>query len=114
MPKITFLLRNGTEKVVEGESGQSLMEVAVKNNIETIEGACGGCLSCGTCHLHVHPDWWNKCLPANDSISDDEEDMMDLGFHIEDGKSRLACQIKLSDELDGLVVAIPGGKAKFK
>ncbi len=113
MPKVTFILRNGEKREIEAENGQTLMEIGVKNNIETIEGACGGCLACGTCHVHIHPDWWDKCLPDDGEISDDEEDMMDLGFHVEDGTSRLSCQIVINENLDGLVVGIPGGKQKW-
>ena len=81
MPKITFIYKDGTEKVVDAHLGLSVMEVALKNNIEAIEGSCGGSLACATCHLYVHPDWWDKVLPyGEDAISDDEEDMLDLGF----------------------------------
>jgi 2Fe-2S ferredoxin len=108
MPKITFKLKDGSEKVVDAPVGLSLMEVAVKNNIDQIEGACGGSLACATCHLYVAPDWWDKCLPDGEK-SDEEEDMLDLGFDIRK-TSRLCCQIMVSDELDGLVVAVPGTK----
>ncbi|PZQ46402.1 MAG: 2Fe-2S ferredoxin [Micavibrio aeruginosavorus] len=108
MPKITFIQKDGTEKVVEAPAGLSLMEVALKNNIPQIEGSCGGSLACATCHLYVHPQWWDKCLPDGDK-SDDEEDMLDLGFDVRK-MSRLSCQIMVSDDLDGLVVALPGTK----
>lgn len=108
MPKITFKLKDGTEKVVEAQSGLSLMEVGLKNNIDQIEGTCGGSLACATCHLYVHPDWWDKCLPDGEK-SDEEEDMLDLGFDVRK-HSRLSCQIMVKDELDGLIVAVPGTK----
>lgn len=111
MPKITFILKDGTEKIVDAQVGLSLMEVAVKNDIEAIEGACGGSLACATCHLYVHPDWWDKCLPDGDK-SEDEEDMLDLGFDLRK-YSRLCCQIMVSDDLDGLVVAMPGTKVDW-
>lgn len=110
MPKITFIYKDGKEQVVDAPIGLSVMEVALKNNVEPIEGACGGSLACATCHVYVHPDWWDKVLPANeDSISEDEEDMLDLGFDIRKN-SRLSCQIMVSEDLDGLVVALPGSK----
>ena len=110
MPKITFIHKDGSEKVVDAPLGLSVMEVALKNNIEQIEGSCGGSLACATCHLYVHPDWWEKVLPAGeDAITDDEEDMLDLGFDIRKN-SRLSCQIMVTDALDGLVVALPGAK----
>ncbi len=108
MPKITFMLKDGSEKMVDAPLGLSLMEVAVKNNIDQIEGACGGSLACATCHLYVKPDWWDICLPDGEK-SDDEEDMLDLGFDIRK-TSRLCCQIMVTEELDGLVVAVPGTK----
>lgn len=102
------MLKDGSEKIVDAPNGLSVMEVALKNNIEAIEGACGGSLACATCHLYVHPDWWEQCLPDGEK-SDDEEDMLDLGFDLRK-TSRLSCQIMVSDELDGLVVAMPGTK----
>ena len=108
MPKITFILKDGSEKIIDAPVGLSLMEVAVKHNIEQIDGTCGGSLACATCHLYVAPDWWEKCLPDGER-SDDEEDMLDLGFDVRKN-SRLCCQIMVSDDLDGLVVAVPGTK----
>lgn len=113
MPKITFLYKDGTQKDVEAPIGLSLMEVAVKNKITEIEGACGGSLACATCHLYVHPDWWKKALPEDeDQISEEEEDMLDLGFDIRK-HSRLCCQIMVSDTLDGMIVALPGTKTDW-
>ena len=65
-------------------------------------------VACATCHLYIHPDWWDKCLPDGEK-SDEEEDMLDLGFDLRK-TSRLSCQIMVSDALDGLVVAVPGAK----
>ena len=107
MPKITFLMPGGVEKEIEAPAGLSLMEIAQKNDIEQIEGACGGSMACATCHLYVHPDWREKCLPGDGAVSDEEEDMLDLAFDIRD-ESRLGCQIVMEDNLDGLVVALPG------
>ncbi|HEY8192141.1 MAG TPA: 2Fe-2S iron-sulfur cluster-binding protein, partial [Alphaproteobacteria bacterium] len=63
MPKMTFLYPNGHSKVVDAPEGISVMEIAQKNDIQEIEGACGGSMACATCHLYVHPEWRNKCLP---------------------------------------------------
>lgn len=84
------------------------MEIAQKHDIEQIEGACGGSLACATCHVYVHPDWAAKCLPEGEK-SMEEEDMLDLAFDIRK-QSRLSCQIMMTAELDGLVVALPGTK----
>jgi 2Fe-2S ferredoxin len=108
MPSITFILKNGTPKTVEAPLGLSVMEIAVKNDIDPIEGACGGSLACATCHVYVHPDWQDKCMPDGER-SDEEEDMLDLAFDVRKN-SRLSCQIKMTPDLDGLVVAVPGTK----
>ena len=107
MPKITFLRRDGTQKELEVQSGWSIMEAAVENGIEEIEGACGGCISCATCHIYVHPDWADKVTAQDNEKSEDEEDLLDTAFDVRE-ESRLGCQIKLTDELDGIVVALPG------
>lgn len=110
MPKVTFIFPGGERRDVEAPVGLSLMEIAQKNDIEQIEGACGGSMACATCHLYVHPDWWGRCLPEG-KRSDEEEDMLDLAFDIRDS-SRLGCQIIMSEALDGLVVALPGADVK--
>ncbi len=110
MPTITFIFPDGTRRAVDAPVGLSLMEIAQKNDIEEIEGACGGCMACATCHMYVHPDWQEKCLPDGER-SDDEEDMLDLAFDVREN-SRLGCQIAMTEELDGLVVALPGTDVK--
>lgn len=107
MPNITFILKDGSEKIIDAALGLSLMEVAVKEGIEAIEGACGGGLACATCHLYVHPDFKAKTMPEDDEISEDEEDMLDLAFDVRD-TSRLCCQVIVTEELEGLRVAMPG------
>ena len=108
MPQMTFIMRNGTPLVVDAPNGLSVMEIAHKAGFSAdVEGACGGSLACATCHVWVHPDWRNKTMPLDGEISEDEEDMLDLAFDLKK-TSRLSCQIMMSDDLDGLVVAIPG------
>lgn len=107
MPKVTFIMTDGSRKEVEAPLGLSLMEIAQKHDIEEIEGACGGGLACATCHSYIHPDWWDRALQEKDSISEDEEDMLDLAFDIR-YTSRLCCQIEMTEELDGMVLALPG------
>lgn len=106
MPTVTFIFPDGERRDVDAPVGLSLMEIAQKHDIEQIEGACGGCMACATCHLYVHPQWWSKCLPE-EARSDEEEDMLDLAFDVRDN-SRLGCQIVMSEALDGLIVALPG------
>lgn len=101
MPKITFVERDGNRKTVEAKSGLSLLEVARQYDID-IEGACEGSLACSTCHVIVDPQWY-EALP---NAEEDEEDMLDLAFGLTK-TSRLGCQIRVSDEIDGLVVTLP-------
>ena len=108
MPTIHFIHKDGSTKSVDAPIGLSVMEVAVKNKIAQIEGACGGSLACATCHVYVHPDWWDKVLPDG-AISDEENDMLDLAFDLRK-RSRLSCQIIIRDDLDGLTLALPGSK----
>ena len=109
MPNIHFIFKDGSQKTVKAPLGLSLMEVAVKEGFDPIEGTCGGGLACATCHLYVHPDFKDKTMPEDSEISEDEEDMLDLAFDIRDS-SRLCCQIIVSEELEGLTVAMPGTK----
>jgi 2Fe-2S ferredoxin len=108
MPKITFIEKNGQPRDVDAPSGLSVMEVSHKHGID-IEGACGGCLACATCHVIVHPDWYGR-LPEK---LEGEEDMLDLAFDLRK-TSRLGCQILMNDDLDGLVVALPGAKLPWE
>ena len=103
MPKISYVLADGTRRDIEASSGTSLMEAAIRNNVKGIEAECGGCLSCATCHVYVDEEWLAK-LPAPDP---DETDM--LGFVAAERKpgSRLSCQIKLAEALGGIVVRVP-------
>ena len=101
MPKMTFILKDGARQEVEAPLGLSVLEIAHNNHIG-IEGACEGSLACSTCHVVVEKDWVDKLSPA----SDDEEDMLDLAFGLTH-TSRLGCQIRMTPELDGLVVKLP-------
>ncbi|MCX7382974.1 MAG: ferredoxin family 2Fe-2S iron-sulfur cluster binding protein [Alphaproteobacteria bacterium] len=103
MPKMTFIVRDGTSLEVEAPNGLSVLEIAHKHGVD-IEGACEGSLACSTCHVIVDPAWSNKLATA----TEDEEDMLDLAFGLE-RTSRLGCQIVMSDALDGLVVKLPAG-----
>lgn len=107
MPKIHFVQVDGSTKTVEAPIGLSVMEIAVKNSMDKIDGSCGGSLACATCHVYVHPDWWDKVMPDGGEISESEEDMLDLAFNVSK-KSRLSCQILMRPDLDGLILGIPG------
>jgi len=101
MPKVTFVLADGSEKVIDAPNGISLLEVAHKNDI-SLEGACEGSLACSTCHVVIDEAFYAGLPPA----SDDEEDMLDLAFGLTH-TSRLGCQIMMNDSLDGLKVKLP-------
>ena len=103
MAKITYVEFNGTEHVVEVANGLTVMEGARDNNIPGIEADCGGACACSTCHVYVDAAWVEK-LPAKDDM---EEDMLDFAFEPDAGRSRLTCQLKVSDDLNGLVVHMP-------
>jgi len=101
MPKLTFIKSDGTRQETDAPEGLSVLEVAHKNGLN-LEGACEGSLACSTCHVIVDKDWFDKL----DEATEEEEDMLDLAFGLTH-TSRLGCQIKMSDELDGLVVTLP-------
>ena len=102
MPKITYKDFQGGSKTIEIESGLTVMEGAIQNDIPGIDADCGGACACATCHVYVADEWINK-LPNKD---DSEEDMLDFAFEVKES-SRLSCQITVSDELEGLVVKMP-------
>ena len=102
MPKMTFVSPDGTaRKEVEAPVGLSVLEIAHRNDID-LEGACEGSLACSTCHVVVDPKWYEEL----DEPSEAEEDMLDLAFGLTH-TSRLGCQIKMTEDLDGLVVTLP-------
>lgn len=103
MAKITYIEHNGTEHLVEVPNGLTVMEGARDNNIPGIEADCGGACACSTCHVYVHPDWVAK-LPPIDPM---EEDMLEFAYQPDTTRSRLTCQIKVTDAIDGLVVQMP-------
>ncbi len=105
MPKISFIEHNGTQRDVDAEDGLSLMEAAVANLIPGIDADCGGACACATCHVHVDQRWLDMLEP----MANLEHSMLDLASG-GDHRSRLACQIRLSAKLDGLVVHTPLGQ----
>jgi ferredoxin, 2Fe-2S len=102
MPKIKYIEFNGKEHEVEVPVGWSAMEGAVKNLIPGIDADCGGACACATCHVFVDESWLSKLPPKEDM----EETMLDFAPEVE-ANSRLSCQIKVTPELDGLVLRMP-------
>jgi ferredoxin, 2Fe-2S len=102
MAKITYIEHDGTEHAIDVKNGLTVMEGAVKNNIPGIDADCGGACACATCHVYVKEEW----LAKTGTKSAMEESMLDFAESVADN-SRLSCQIKVTDELDGLVVTMP-------
>ena len=101
MPKITFIDPDGVSHTVVAEIGSTVMETAMKNEVPGIIASCGGSCACATCHVHVEQAWMDR----TGKRALEEEDMLDSA--IDAGPtSRLSCQIKIVEELDGLKVTI--------
>jgi ferredoxin, 2Fe-2S len=106
MVKITYIDAAGVARTVDGEVGSTVMETAIKNGVPGIEAECGGACACSTCHVYVDEAWREK----TGEPSPMEEDMLDFAFEVKPN-SRLSCQIKVSEALDGLVVTTPERQA---
>src|SRR5438067_13926437 len=100
MPKMTFILKDGSRKEVEAPLGLSVLEIAHRHHVD-IEGACEGSLACSTCHVVLDKDWFDKLAPA----SYDEEERSDLGFGLTH-TSRLSCHMRIGPQLCCLVVKL--------
>lgn len=103
MPKITYIEHTGETHVVDVPVGNTVMEGGRNAGIAGIVAECGGACSCSTCHVYVNPDWVDR-LPHKESM---EEDMLDFAPVMDPERSRLGCQIRITAELDGLVVNVP-------
>ena len=102
MTTITYIEHNGTEHPIEVAPGLTIMEGAVRNNVPGIDADCGGACACATCHVYVDAAW----LAKTGQRSTTEESMLEFVDGVADN-SRLACQIKVTDELNGLRVTMP-------
>lgn len=102
MPKITFVDSSGTERTVEGKNGMSVMETAIKHNVPGIDADCGGACACATCHVYVDGAFADKVGKPSAM----EQSMLDFAENVKEN-SRLSCQIKIRDDLDGLKVTTP-------
>lgn len=106
MVKINFIDHTGETRSVEAETGSTVMEAAIRNAIPGILAECGGACACATCHVYVDETWKEK----TGDPSPMEEDMLDFAFDVRP-TSRLSCQIKITDDLDGLSVNVPERQA---
>jgi 2Fe-2S ferredoxin len=102
MPRVTYIQPDGSASAVEAAVGATVMETAVDNDIAGIVAECGGACSCATCHVYVDPAWQDR-LPPPDA---QEDGMLDCVLDRQPN-SRLSCQIRIDDGIDGLVVRVP-------
>lgn len=102
MPRVIFVEFNGTVHEVDVSNGTTIMQAAVSNMVPGIEGDCGGLCACGTCHVYIPDEWRAKCGTPEEL----EQAILDFAFDVKD-ESRLGCQIKLTDDLDGITVNMP-------
>jgi len=102
MPKVTYIQPNGTEVTLDARDGDSVMETAVKNGVKGIVAECGGACACATCHVFVDPSFSAQVGEPGPL----EDDMLDGAASDRQETSRLSCQIKMSADLDGLIVRI--------
>ncbi len=106
MAKITFIGTDGTRYDTEAENGSTVMENAIRNGVPGIEAECGGACACATCHVYVDEAW----RAATGEPAPMEEDMLDFAYDVRPS-SRLSCQIRVTDDLDGLTVTVPDRQA---
>lgn len=103
MVNVTFIDADGVETKVSADADDTVMNAAIANGVDGIIGECGGSMMCATCHCHIDKDWASKTGERMDG----EDDMLDCAASEVTETSRLSCQVKLSPELDGLVVHLP-------
>lgn len=106
MPSITYIDASGNAVTVDAMSGSTVMETAVRNSVPGILGECGGACACATCHVYIDDAW----LDVVGDPEPMEEDMLDFALDVRPN-SRLSCQIRVRDNLDGLVVHTPARQA---
>ena len=102
MVSITYKDSEGGSRTVEAQVGSTVMETALRESVPGIEAECGGACACATCHVYVDEAWREKTGKASTM----EESMLDFAQNVEPN-SRLSCQIKVTDALDGLIVRMP-------
>jgi 2Fe-2S ferredoxin len=103
MVTVVFVSRDGTERVMEGETGATVMSLAVSKGLDGIVGECGGYCNCATCHVYLLGEWAQRVTP----VAEHEDAMLDGTVSERLPNSRLSCQLVLGPELDGITVALP-------
>ena len=104
MPIVTYISSSGISRKIDVPLGMSVMQAALNHKVEGILGECGGNCMCATCHVYLDPAFLNRVPPAQDN----EKFMLSIAAEGPAPNSRLSCQIKMTEELDGMVVRVPG------
>jgi len=104
MPIVTYVSPSGNSRKIDVSSGMSVMQAALNHRVEGILGECGGNCMCATCHVYVDLTFLNRIPPAKDN----EKFMLSIAAEGPESNSRLSCQIKITEELDGIIVRLPG------
>jgi len=104
MPSVTYITARGISRTIEVPPGMSVLQAALKHRIEGILGECGGNSMCATCHVYVEDAFLGRIPPAKDN----EKFMLSIAAEGPAPNSRLSCQIKLTEELDGIIIRLPG------
>mgnify|MGYP000017558883 FL=1 len=107
MVQVTYVAHDGAETTIDATEGDSVMQAAVANDVDGIVGECGGAMMCATCHCYVDEAWTERTGPRDEG----EDDMLEGAASEITERSRLSCQIKMTDEFDGLVVHVPEQQA---
>ncbi len=104
MPRLIVLSADGQQREIDAPVGHHVMQV-LRDQGYDIEGVCEGALACATCHVVVDTEWYGKLTP----VAENEMDMLDFADGLT-ATSRLSCQIRMTDDLNGLIVRIPEEK----
>jgi 2Fe-2S ferredoxin len=104
MPNVTYVSSSGISRQIDVPSGMSVMQAALNHRVEGILGECGGNCMCATCHVYVDLSFLNRIPPAKDN----EKFMLSIAAEGPEANSRLSCQIKMTEDLDGIIVRLPG------
>jgi 2Fe-2S ferredoxin len=104
MPIVTYVSSSGIARKIDVPSGMSVMQAALNHRVEGILGECGGNCMCATCHVYVDRSFLSSIPP----VKENEKFMLSIAAEGPETNSRLSCQIKMSDELDGIIVRLPG------
>jgi 2Fe-2S ferredoxin len=104
MPNVTYISSSGVSRKIYVPAGMSVMQAALNHRVEGILGECGGNSMCATCHVYVDASFLERIPPAKDN----EKFMLSIAAEGPQSNSRLSCQIKMTEELDGIVVRLPG------